>query len=219
MRTCRLLRVNPPQAGLVREKPVEALPVPGGDAALLQRAGFKIPTDIPAHSWIRRKIGPPSNRYHIKPGRHWRARAACAFLVFPAEIPPRAPAPRRRARCRQTFTLSVCPSVCPSVSAGTGWTGAMALSSRCSRCRTRRRRGSGTCGSGSRRSTSDEGARRGGRGRAGSGRTAWLEAGAEGSDESSNSSSRPCGVEAGAILRRPAVFNSFHQPRRATLVV
>lgn len=47
------------------------LPLPGGDAALLARAGFRIPLEVPAHSWLRRKLGAPINRYGIKPGRHW----------------------------------------------------------------------------------------------------------------------------------------------------
>jgi pre-mRNA-splicing factor CWC26 len=34
-------------------------------------AGFVIPQDVPAHSWIRRKLPAPHNRYGIKPGRHW----------------------------------------------------------------------------------------------------------------------------------------------------
>lgn len=34
-------------------------------------AGFIIPQDIPGHSWMRRGVGAPPNRYSIKPGRHW----------------------------------------------------------------------------------------------------------------------------------------------------
>jgi pre-mRNA-splicing factor CWC26 len=30
-----------------------------------------VPQDVPAHSWIRRGVAPPLNRYGIKPGRHW----------------------------------------------------------------------------------------------------------------------------------------------------
>jgi len=30
-----------------------------------------IPPDIPGHSWLKRKLPPPSNRYDILPGRHW----------------------------------------------------------------------------------------------------------------------------------------------------
>jgi pre-mRNA-splicing factor CWC26 len=48
-----------------------APPVPGGDAEWLLRAGYKIPTEVPAHSWLRRRVGAPPNRYGIRPGRHW----------------------------------------------------------------------------------------------------------------------------------------------------
>ena len=30
-----------------------------------------IPPDIPGHSWLKRKLPPPPNRYDILPGRHW----------------------------------------------------------------------------------------------------------------------------------------------------
>jgi hypothetical protein len=33
--------------------------------------GFRIPQEIPLHSWIKRGVGPRVNRYGIKPGRHW----------------------------------------------------------------------------------------------------------------------------------------------------
>jgi pre-mRNA-splicing factor CWC26 len=44
---------------------------PPGDLAALQRAGFRVPTAVPAHSWLRRGLGAPINRFGIKPGRHW----------------------------------------------------------------------------------------------------------------------------------------------------
>jgi pre-mRNA-splicing factor CWC26 len=34
-------------------------------------AGFVVPQQVPPHSWLKRKIGAPPNRYGIKPGRHW----------------------------------------------------------------------------------------------------------------------------------------------------
>lgn len=60
------------QAGLVKPKELE-LPAPVSLAArhLSKKAGFIIPTDVPKHSWLRRGVGPPPNRYGIKPGRHW----------------------------------------------------------------------------------------------------------------------------------------------------
>ena len=27
--------------------------------------------EVPPHSWLRRRMGPPVNRYNIRPGRHW----------------------------------------------------------------------------------------------------------------------------------------------------
>ena len=27
--------------------------------------------EVPAHSWLKRSLGPPANRYGIRPGRHW----------------------------------------------------------------------------------------------------------------------------------------------------
>ena len=30
-----------------------------------------MPQEVPPHSWLRRGVGPPPNRYGIKPGRHW----------------------------------------------------------------------------------------------------------------------------------------------------
>jgi pre-mRNA-splicing factor CWC26 len=27
--------------------------------------------EVPAHSWLKRGLGPPINRYGIRPGRHW----------------------------------------------------------------------------------------------------------------------------------------------------
>jgi hypothetical protein len=33
--------------------------------------GFIVPQTVPAHSWLKRRIGAPPNRFSIKPGRHW----------------------------------------------------------------------------------------------------------------------------------------------------
>ncbi len=30
-----------------------------------------MPQQAPAHSWLKRNLGAPPNRYGIKPGRHW----------------------------------------------------------------------------------------------------------------------------------------------------
>jgi len=32
---------------------------------------YLVPQDIPDHSWLKREIEAPPNRYGIKPGRHW----------------------------------------------------------------------------------------------------------------------------------------------------
>jgi pre-mRNA-splicing factor CWC26 len=70
----RASRWGDPLAGLVPASGTSEAPpppVPGGDAAWLEKAGFKIPTEVPAHSWIKRRLGAPPNRYNIRPGRHW----------------------------------------------------------------------------------------------------------------------------------------------------
>ena len=30
-----------------------------------------MPQGVPPHSWLKRKLGQPINRYSIRPGRHW----------------------------------------------------------------------------------------------------------------------------------------------------
>eukprot|EP00889_Picochlorum_renovo_P008359 jgi/Picre1/35389/NNA_002851.t1 len=37
----------------------------------LKKAGFNVPLDVPKHSWLNRNMGPPVNRFGIRPGRHW----------------------------------------------------------------------------------------------------------------------------------------------------
>jgi pre-mRNA-splicing factor CWC26 len=27
--------------------------------------------EVPPHSWLKRNLGPPVNRYGLRPGRHW----------------------------------------------------------------------------------------------------------------------------------------------------
>lgn len=34
-------------------------------------AGFKVPQEVPKHSWLKRGVVPAGNRYNIRPGRHW----------------------------------------------------------------------------------------------------------------------------------------------------
>lgn len=42
-----------------------------GEGAKMKESGFIIPQEIPSHRWIRRGLDAASNRYGIKPGRHW----------------------------------------------------------------------------------------------------------------------------------------------------
>ncbi|GFR46522.1 hypothetical protein Agub_g8108 [Astrephomene gubernaculifera] len=41
------------------------------DAEKLGKSGFKIPQEVPPHSWLKRGVAAPANRYNIRPGRHW----------------------------------------------------------------------------------------------------------------------------------------------------
>ncbi|KAG2424133.1 hypothetical protein HXX76_014807 [Chlamydomonas incerta] len=41
------------------------------DAEKLNKSGFKVPQEVPPHSWLKRGVAPPANRYNIRPGRHW----------------------------------------------------------------------------------------------------------------------------------------------------
>ena len=71
-------RFGDPMAHLARKRLAASLDagasrnvVAGVDADALRRSGFRIPQDVPAHSWMRRGVGAPANRFSIKPGRHW----------------------------------------------------------------------------------------------------------------------------------------------------
>ena len=69
-------RWGDPMAHLVKNKTL-LLPPPGdslltgANQEALKQSGFVIPLEVPQHSWLRRGVGPPPNRYEIKPGRHW----------------------------------------------------------------------------------------------------------------------------------------------------
>ena len=67
-------RWGDPMAHLVKKKAPE-LNVPSSLVATheesMKKSGFVIPMEVPPHSWLRRGVGPPANRYNIKPGRHW----------------------------------------------------------------------------------------------------------------------------------------------------
>jgi len=71
------LRWGDPMAHLVAKKQRVALEdvapslVDTSNKKNMKTSGFIIPQDIPGHSWMRRGVGAPPNRYSIKPGRHW----------------------------------------------------------------------------------------------------------------------------------------------------
>jgi pre-mRNA-splicing factor CWC26 len=41
------------------------------DSRDLERSGFRIPQVVPPHSWLKRGVADPGNRYNIRPGKHW----------------------------------------------------------------------------------------------------------------------------------------------------
>jgi pre-mRNA-splicing factor CWC26 len=65
-------------AGRVKAKQQQAAgagaPPPVVNAAergAFEGAGFNVPQDVPPHSWLKRGVAAPHNRYNIRPGRHW----------------------------------------------------------------------------------------------------------------------------------------------------
>ena len=42
-----------------------------GASEKMKESGFIVPQSVPSHSWLKRGITPPPNRYNIRPGRHW----------------------------------------------------------------------------------------------------------------------------------------------------
>ena len=70
----RVSRWGDPLAHLAkrREPELEAPPAQAAARAKkLKKSGFIVPQEVPPHSWVRRGVGPPINRYNIRPGRHW----------------------------------------------------------------------------------------------------------------------------------------------------
>ncbi|CAN6215237.1 unnamed protein product [Urochloa humidicola] len=65
------LRWGDPMAHLVKQKDPEFLLEDLGDDEKMKESGFIVPQNIPSHSWLKRGVDPPPNRYGIKPGRHW----------------------------------------------------------------------------------------------------------------------------------------------------
>ncbi|ERN01182.1 BUD13 homolog [Amborella trichopoda] len=60
-----------PMAHLVKRKLSEPVLEDLGNNEEMKESGFIIPQTIPSHSWLKRGIHPPGNRYGIRPGRHW----------------------------------------------------------------------------------------------------------------------------------------------------
>lgn len=65
------LRWGDPMAHLVKRKDTDFLLNDLGDDEKMKESGFIVPQNVPAHSWLKRGVDPPPNRYGIKPGRHW----------------------------------------------------------------------------------------------------------------------------------------------------
>lgn len=65
------VRWGDPMAHLVKRKNVEPVLENLAEDEKIRESGFIVPQDIPSHSWLKRGVDPPANRYGIKPGRHW----------------------------------------------------------------------------------------------------------------------------------------------------
>ncbi|KAK9145224.1 hypothetical protein Sjap_005127 [Stephania japonica] len=65
------VRWGDPMAHLVKRKHSEMNLEDFGENEKMKESGFMIPQDIPSHSWLKRGIDAPPNRYRIRPGRHW----------------------------------------------------------------------------------------------------------------------------------------------------
>ncbi|BDA46790.1 probable BUD13 homolog [Coccomyxa sp. Obi] len=68
------VRFGDPMAHLAAKRQRDAPPppvVPEHMRKLMRKSGFVVPQEVPPHSWLKRRLGAPVNRYGIKPGRHW----------------------------------------------------------------------------------------------------------------------------------------------------
>ncbi|KAG9443561.1 hypothetical protein H6P81_014901 [Aristolochia fimbriata] len=65
------IRWGDPMAHLIKRKDSELIMEDLGDDEKMKDSGFIIPQSVPSHSWMKRGIDPPPNRYGIRPGRHW----------------------------------------------------------------------------------------------------------------------------------------------------
>ncbi|KAG2482577.1 hypothetical protein HYH03_018501 [Edaphochlamys debaryana] len=71
------VRFGDPFAHLARKKAGEAGAAATAalteryDSERLGKSGFKVPQEVPPHSWLKRGVAAPANRYNMRPGRHW----------------------------------------------------------------------------------------------------------------------------------------------------
>ncbi|XP_021305715.1 BUD13 homolog isoform X2 [Sorghum bicolor] len=65
------IRWGDPMAHLVKRKDPEFILEDLGDDEKMKESGFIVPQNVPPHSWLKRGVDAPPNRYGIKPGRHW----------------------------------------------------------------------------------------------------------------------------------------------------
>ncbi|KAG8046642.1 hypothetical protein GUJ93_ZPchr0008g13136 [Zizania palustris] len=65
------IRWGDPMAHLVKRNDTDILLDDLGDDEKMKESGFIVPQNVPSHSWLKRGVDPPPNRYGIKPGRHW----------------------------------------------------------------------------------------------------------------------------------------------------
>ncbi|CAI5491943.1 unnamed protein product, partial [Closterium sp. Naga37s-1] len=66
------VRFGDPMAHLVKSNiSADALLEDMSRDPAMQASGFTVPQAIPPHSWLKRRVSAPHNRYGIRPGRHW----------------------------------------------------------------------------------------------------------------------------------------------------
>ncbi|XP_039126578.1 BUD13 homolog [Dioscorea cayenensis subsp. rotundata] len=65
------VRWGDPMAHLVKRKHSELVLEDLGENEKMKESGFIVPQTIPQHSWLKRGLDFPPNRYGIRPGRHW----------------------------------------------------------------------------------------------------------------------------------------------------